>query len=401
MRSVFFKVLAACAAASLFAGAAAADNPLLLAWPQLRGYPAPFWLKEGVKITYYSSAASVPDTRYLYYRDDAGGWIDTRGNRYRREETSGSGGHGYTEVTIAGVDSHGVALDVRSLGITDASGPLRPIASVADVGLPGAAGDWWIHPDFLATIRDGEAEGVRILRMPYAVRGVTYKAIRLQYDRGDAKSAWVYDLATGILLYAGSASSGALSGAFTKELGKGTQGILSQSTFAGFRELRVPWRNDPPPPWIATLRTAAFEGSQAVILPGSPVFPFAMRSDLRVTARGDRWIRYRTNDTIASVPGLPPRTSETDRVSGVGQFCGLWAPPAGLARLRAGEVLDTDPITGSRIVVAASDASSVTLREQGSGYTFDIRYDRATGAMTNVRLDDRTINQTVEMRRTR
>ena len=51
--------------------------------------------------------------------------------------------------------------------------------------------------------------------------------------------------------------------------------------------------------------------------------------------------------------------------------------------------------------MAAVDASTVTLQEQASGFTIDLRYDRSTGAMTDLRLNDRTLNQIVEMRRTR
>ena len=398
---LFLSCIAICFAAATSCAAGANDSPLLLSWPRLKEYPAPFWLREGVKITYYSAAASIPDTRHLYYRDDKGGWVDAQGNHYRREETSGSAGHGYTEVTIAGLDNAGVALDIRSLGITNVNGPIRAIGSFAAVGRPATTGDWWMHPDFLATISDGETDGISVRRMPYIVRGVTYDAIRFQYDRPDAKRASVYDLATGILLYAGTAASGALSGSVTRDLGRGTQGILSQSTFVGYRELSFPWANDPPPAWVRTLRSVSFEGSEAVILPGSPVFPFAVSSVFRVSARGDRWVRYTASDTVASVPGLPPRVSEADRISGAAQFGGIWIPPAALARLRQGQLLDTDPITGSRITVAAVDASTVTLQEQASGFTIDLRYDRSTGAMTDLRLNDRTLNQIVEMRRTR
>jgi hypothetical protein len=207
-------------------------------------------------------------------------------------------------VTVAGLDGAGVALDIRTLGITNVNGPDPRDGSFSAVGRPRRQGTWWIHPDFLATIADGEADGISVRRMPYTIRGVTYDAIRFQYDRPDAKRASVYDLATGILLYAGTAASGALSGAFTRDLGRGTQAILSQSTFVATVN-SPPMANEPRPQMGTHVPQSAPSRDSGRHLPARRYPRSRASSVFRVTGRGTDGSG--NSATIRSaVPGLLP-----------------------------------------------------------------------------------------------
>ena len=64
MRSVRFTVFLVCIALWRLAGAAdasenAPESVLLLEWPELKNAAAPFWLKEGVRLTYESASTPV------------------------------------------------------------------------------------------------------------------------------------------------------------------------------------------------------------------------------------------------------------------------------------------------------------------------------------------------------
>ena len=65
-----------------------------------------------------------------------------------------------------------------------------------------------------------------------------------------------------------------------------------------------------------------------------------------------------------------------------------------------GQTIDTAPVTGAKITVAAVDDAFVTFREQAAGYSADYWYDRTSGALSHVRFVDRTAGQVVDQKRT-
>jgi hypothetical protein len=74
----------------------------------------------------------------------------------------------------------------------------------------------------------------------------------------------------------------------------------------------------------------------------------------------------------------------------VGGGASIYVPPQTLLALKLGSVLDTDPITGAELSVAAKDAN-VTLRVTvGEVSTTDFIYDSASGVMTALRTLDST-----------
>ena len=84
MRSVRFTVFLVCVVLWRLAGAAIAsanapeniagspDSFLLIEWPELKNAPAPFWLKEGVRLTYESSSMPVAGENELVHDQEEG-----------------------------------------------------------------------------------------------------------------------------------------------------------------------------------------------------------------------------------------------------------------------------------------------------------------------------------------
>jgi hypothetical protein len=152
----------------------------LLASGMLATAPAPPWLRQDTRLTYYSSAASVVGGTHQYIEDPDGEWIDkSTGKRFRQENISGASGHGYTQVNVAWLDGSIAVLEIRSYSISGVNGPPTILTLGTTVGLVGAGADFWLSPQVLAGISDSRAPGLTVLRMP-PVGGRSYSAIRFQ-----------------------------------------------------------------------------------------------------------------------------------------------------------------------------------------------------------------------------
>ena len=406
MRSVRFTVFLVCIVLWRLAGAAIAsanapeniagspESFLLLEWPELKNAPAPFWLKEGVRLTYESSSMPVAGENEL--------WEDSSERHAAPRELSDSAGRDYTEVSVVGIDRAGVAVEIRDLDSATLNAPLRPVGLGAVVGAPGMLAEWWINPDSLAAIPDGRKGAIEVRRIPYAARGITYNAIRFSFAAQGAQHALIYDLKSGILVYKGNVAERRLPVQGSSDAVPAPVKMLARSMLVEYREMSFPWTHDLPPSWTEEFQSATFAGSITAALPGTTSLPFQTSSVMTVTARGRRWFLYRTQDTTAALSEIPPGVAmrDGDRISGIAQVGGLWIPPMGFTRLRQGQTIDTAPVTGAKITVAAVDDAFVTFREQAAGYSADYWYNRTSGALSHVRFVDKTAGQIVDQKRT-
>lgn len=403
MRSVHFKLFLACIVLWRLAGAAdasasaegAGESFLLHEWPELKGATAPFWLKEGVRLTYESS--SMPVTGADELLEDS-----SERSTAALRELPDPAGRDYTEVSVVGMDRFGVAVEIRDLGGATLNAPLRPVGLGAVVGPPGMLAEWWINPESLAAIPDGRKGAIEVQRMPYAARGITYNAIRFTLDAQGEQHALIYDLKSGILVYRGCVAGRRLPARQSPDVQPATGKMLARSMLVEYREMSFPWTHDLPPSWTEEFQSATFAGSITAAFPGTTSLPFQTSSVMTVTARGRRWFLYRTQDTTAALSEIPPGVAmrDGDRISGIAQVGGLWIPPMGFTRLRQGQMIDTAPVTGAKITVAAVDDAFVTFREQAAGYSADYWYDRKSGSLSHIRFVDKTAGQVVDQKRT-
>ena len=140
--------------------------------PELRDMPAPTWVAQGSRLTYYASAASVANSYHRYVEDEEGNWVDpTTGDHYRREVIETAAGHGYTQVDVVALNDSIAALSIRAFGLSDLAldSSVTTLTWGGAVGIPGAGSDYWLHPDVLAQIDEVVTDDLKIVRMPYSI----------------------------------------------------------------------------------------------------------------------------------------------------------------------------------------------------------------------------------------
>jgi hypothetical protein len=229
------------------------QSPLLVLIPDAGTAPAPAWLRQGIRMTYYSASASVRGARHYYTQDPNGNWIDPdTGQRYSQGDVASASGHGFTQLTLVYVDQSVAVVDARSYGLQGlaASSPRTLLGVAGFVGLPGVGGDFWIQPLALARAVGLQARGTKVVRMPYTLAGRQFRAIWLE-TRGDTNySSWVFDEDTGILLHSGTSTQGApIQGPVAQGDSRAGSTILGQNTLLDTRTITRFWTATPSRRW--------------------------------------------------------------------------------------------------------------------------------------------------------
>lgn len=342
----------------------------------LKNLPAPEWVKEGTRMSYYSATAEVPEAYEKFILDEGGDWVGkTSGKRYRREEIFGAAGHGVTQVDVLSVDQGISALKVNSWLYSSFTGPLVPIKQAPSI-CPVAGGDWYTNPDALDSLQDRNEEGLTILRMPYTLGGTTYDAIRIQQESETSTFAHVYDLNDGKLL----ATFNSAMSADKKST------IFAYATLIGIRQMDLPWLGQELPDWARPGAVLRYDGAKTfeAILAGYS-FPTSIAVELMITDAGRKFYTY-TQSTSVSASGFPSQYGQESLIGGIGEPAGLALPPAALVALQTDQIIDRDDVTG--ITVTVDDISQdddgnglVVLRSANEGYYADMTYDASTGIL--------------------
>ena len=349
----------------------------------------PAWVKPGVRVTYYSAAASVAQSRFAWVEDPDGTWEDpATGTHYRRTDETGEGvstasGDGVSQVDVLAVEGTDVVLSMTLYGIDHASRTFVP-GGTTGASLPGGEIDGlWVNPTRLAQLQELNADGVMVLRGPYALAGKTYQAISFAVTSAGAYQQYTYDTRSGVLLSATSATPGAIS-----SLADPTEGPpqgntqLTVTFFAGARRRSLPGLDGTSPAWVAGSPRLSYAGTYYwanPVDPSSGTLTSPMSIDVSLRPGGDSWASYAARTTVA-------RTGSTTNGSGVTGPTGLyWLSPQTLAAMRSaqvGQVLDRDPVTGEQLVVQAVSGNLLTLDSRLPGITTRAGYDLSSGVLT-------------------
>ncbi len=343
------RALTIAVAVGLLCGGARAQGNWTVLFPELAQKPAPEWCKPGVRLLYTVASANI---------------------RLNPNDSGAGGGAGYTTVDVVGLDQQHAALTITSYSDGTGGRNYVSLASQGDITPPATGGDYWIHPDVLRGATRMAGQGLQILEMPYEAGGRRYDAVRFQYDAHNSQSVYVYDKATGIMVFSSNRVGPAE--------GDRTQGHLE---FQGMRTVTWPWSNAAPPDWLARFGGMRGQGTQTIAIPGSPAMPIPLQCGFTAKQRGADWLQYELSVTMAGLAGMPPQTNTVAGVCGNGSFNGLWIPPQAIGALQAGQVLDEDPVLGIQRLVLQADANLVVLREQGRTYYLDGLYDTRTGLL--------------------
>jgi hypothetical protein len=165
---------------------------------------------------------------------------------------------------------------------------------------------------------------------------------------------------------------------------------LGMTELVGTRRLAVPGLGAPVPSWLAARPTLSYVGSQDFVnplLPGPPLTSTVSWSTT-ITATGSTWATYESSGTVTAFGASVP-LADAGATGGAGPY---WWDPAALASMVAGQVLDTDPVTGHTLAVGAVTPTvagrTVTITGTMPGYQTTMTFDVATGVMTGQQVAD-------------
>jgi hypothetical protein len=337
--------------------------------PELKAVPAPASISEGLRLSYYSSVASVPPSFLTIWPDENG------------VTTPSASGHGYTQVDVVGLTPQLAGLSVAAWQYSLYTGPLIPVAGgTAALVCHAGGGDWWIHPQVLAKIENASEPGLTILRMPQRVGTRTYNVVRIQREEQNARHALSYDLETGYLIY----KSGTVK--------SGNNTMVTQAYFSGARQLQLPWAAMFLPDWVVRGQRLRYLGTHTITVFGSGQFSSALSADVEITGRTAQWCVYDQTVTLSG-GGTPDTREKTTLLTGANHLSGLCLPVAGLAALRSGQVIDVDDITSARVEVTwvgrlGDGRPGVRLRLSGSVFWSETTFDAVTGVAVGLRTYD-------------
>ena len=322
--------------------AAVENNPFLLLFPALRQSPAPDWLLPGLRVTYYTQNAIFADNA-----DDPA-----------------PSGAGYMQYDLVSLDAETAVTSLKYFLAGD-DGGYSPGFVMPSYGLPGV-GDYWVAPAVLAQAENAANPNLAVVRMPTTAAGRQYNAVRFQANLQGAEYVWMIDEASGLLLFH----------RYRMFDGFGETSQAGQIMLAGMRYLNLPWQVADAPQWVQPGARLSFDGSYTVEVAGSVTpMPYGMEIVIQEVRTG--WANYRVADSLYG------RTnSASQRINGAAQmYDALWLPPAGIADLEPGQILDVDPFTQVSLRVAGVDRRHVTLEETGTLHASHIVYDRRTGRL--------------------
>lgn len=320
-------------------------------FPELLRLPAPAWVREGQRVSYYVQSATFA----------------------QRFEDEGSAGAGFMQHDIVAADRKNVVV-ASSLYLDTGSG-VTPANVFGASFLPGV-GDFWLNPAVLENAEAVANDELTVMHMPATIAEHEYDAVRFEYHTGESVTVSMFDTATGLLIY------------FRHTVGDDptTTRQSSEIYLLGRRQLRLPWRGVRAPAWLAPADVLDYAGSRSVYVAGSPsgAFPESARS--RVKLAQGRWSAFEVSSYLAGA-----LIGASDRVTGVNQLSGaLWLPAEALkASVRAG-VIDRDSVTGVTVAYVRNPDRSITLRETGDLFQIDSTYDQRTGQLIAARIETQT-----------
>ncbi len=225
--------------------------------------------------------------------------------------------------------------------------------------------------------------GLRVRRVRYPLGGRTYDALTVQVRGAGGYTRHTYDLQTGICIAYSSATQGANvsqidpSGRVSSGAGVTT---LVHSHLLNVRQLELPWAKSPLPRWLRSDLRLDYQGTYQSQIPGATVPPLGCQCELQVTQLGADFAALRLRSRLTDQPPLPGDNGIT-RVIGAAQIGSLFIAPQSLARLRAEQVIDEDPVTGVRTLFAGSRDGVGCIAEQGAFDRLEYYYDLRNGML--------------------
>jgi hypothetical protein len=384
-RYSFLPALAVLCAGVILAEGLSARRPAGSPLPAAgQGFAAPESVRPGLRLTFYLMTGSLSGSLNGWIPDEEGDWEDKEHKRYSKER-QGRSSHGLIQATVVGGSGGTVALAEPFYLFN--GGDLTPVLNTSLDSLVTAesGGDLWMHPQLQARhLRQNPWTGPPLPGRTMArtmiwtdEAGRKYQATHIVILGDASRTAYVYDQATGYLLYLSRLSRDAPE---VRERGAMLHDSVSYSTFLRFRgarQLVLPWLGRPVPESLRNAQALSYRGQYALQGQGLAPTPMALALDLQVLRTGADWMWIQTRSQAQGTIG----TTESNSVNGAGSLPPLAVPPDVLAGLTVGQVIDRDPLTGFTVRVVNADAQYVALQTDGPRQSMMYVYDRARGLL--------------------
>ena len=318
------------------------ENPLPILLPELNTKPAPSWVVEGLRATYYAT-------------------VD-QGTRDGKPKV----GDALLQTDVVALEGSFAATSTASY-VRSPLGLFRPLTGGGFGSMvPAGCGDFWCSPEVLAKVPEGEDDDLTVIRGPVEVAGSTFEAVRLEVKRTGIRYAMTYEAETGLLLHHRYDIISA-DGATTET------GIID---LRNLRQLDIPWTGGSSPGWLRAGQTTSYRGETVYEIPGTVPAPFPVNLRAEVVS-----VQPKSSIIKWTAPGDGGASLPYYAASGVYQLLGFWLPETALAINEIGNV-DADPDTGLLISVIQNDQNGIVFQEtNGKDYRRLLTYDKLTGRL--------------------
>lgn len=222
---------------------------------------------------------------------------------------------------------------------------------------------------------------MRVLRLPYALGGRTYRAVRIQFQSGDGWSQSTYDLDSGLLVV----GSSTVQGSPTFTLGPGntiTPGagstMMTYTQISGSRRTSLPGPGMVYPNSVRQLRVLTYSGSRGVQMPSTGVQVPPTPMQIRYDIAGNMGAYLNARMSVSGMTG----SGVQERIFPAGVIGGLWMNPDLLGRFGANQVLDQDTVTGVQTIALGRQNSAAYIALQTPLARQSFGYDLRSGLLT-------------------
>ena len=350
--------------------------------------PAAPFVKTGVRLSYVFATATFPGI-LSPEPNDLSVWVDPQTGR--QYNTGSASSLSIDQLTITDV--------VDGMAITDYEGYLVNLeAQAVSTSMSGAyrlpvghGGEYWISPQALAKVTDGDQNGVTVKHLNYTTGGKSYRAIRFLDPPGSTREHHTYDLESGMLLAYGLSSVTAnvtvvgADGTKTNGAGSTTLGV---KTLVNVRQVTLPWLGQRAGVDAQPHGTINWVGTKTYAVESASTSTYRNTARWEVQRSDATMFDFHSKSTLdLSQNGQNPNVTEGDTSALVSSF---WIDPQVLAGLTKGQVLDDDPITHLRVAVLGAQKGIVYISQRGPIENSVAGFDLQTGQIRAVRLQQGT-----------
>lgn len=352
----------------------------------------------GMRFTFYAASASVVGTRQQAVLKpgcdpaEENCWTDpATGQTIGQQDVPSSSGQGLVVMDVVYLDAQTCVVRLWLYTLDPTTGAVLSGASSGEVTTGGSCLDYWVNPASLQQLADPNSPTHRVIRGTRPIGNGTFQAVTIAASTNAGYQNNTYDAVTGLLVVASSRTQGAnvatIAPGNVLTTGAGNA-MLTYTELRGARPAPFVAAAEPLPDYVLNANLLTYTCTQATVVAGAGGVQFPCQFETRLGERTAYWVKT-TSYLSLYEPVANSNVSQSGNLiasTGPGSY---WASPAALADLRAGTVIDQDPVTGIRTSVPYVDDDVVQVVEESNAERKTSFYDRRTGWLLRLVLEQR------------